>query len=216
MSINLISFITQYLTPEVIAKNLLCPRVGQVHGRKGHRRGGAGPSCRSFGRRLDAGRRSRKLFDAVKQQPPLALDNLAGLFGGLGSEGGPRQWDQYADVRARWVWSIRPSAMRPRSSRASVEARVRRCFGLLAPVVMGALGQKAAELDASGLAQLLASQKSNISGAAVGIFQMLGAPVSSARSAPAWPARRRPPPLGRSPPRPIAPLRRRPADGPSG
>ena len=163
MSINLISFITQYLTPEVIAKISFALGLDKSTAGKAIAAAVPGP-CRSLGRRLDAGRIAQAIRRCEAAAPARARQSGRPVRR-LGSEGGPRQWDQYADVRARWVWSIRPrrcggEVRGPRSRREFVAAR--------AP---GAGGDRRARSEGGRnstplrLAQLLTSQKSNISAA---------------------------------------------------
>ncbi len=173
MSINLISFITQYLTPEVIAK--ISFALGLDKSTAGKAIAAAVPGLLaglSGVASTPAG--SRKLFDAVKQQPPLALDNLAGLFGGSGAKA---VLDNGTNMLTSVLGGSGLSGLGDAVAKFAGLGRgaSSSLLGLLAPVVMGALGQKAAGLDASGLAQLLTSQKSNISAALPsGFSEMLG------------------------------------------
>ena len=166
MSVNLVSLASQYLTPDLIAK--IASALGLDRSLVGKAVTALMPSLLgSFANVASTQDGARKLASAVSQQSPNILDSLRlndlvarasrrSINGGmstlsslLGSSAVP--------ALAGAVGKFAGIGQGPSSS----------LIGMLAPAVLGLLGkQQAAQgLDASGLAQLLASQKSNISAA---------------------------------------------------
>jgi hypothetical protein len=190
MSLNIVSLISQYLTPDMIAKIAAALGVDQslagkavtaaIPGLLGGLTGVAGTQ-----------EGSQKLYQAVTQQHPGVLDNLAGLIGGS-------EKAALVEAGSRTLSSLFGSSAVSALGGAVAQyaglggAAGSSLLGLLAPVVMGTLGKQASagSLDAGGLASLLSSQKSNIAAAlpsgfasllgGTGLLSSLGANVSGA------------------------------------
>ncbi len=165
MSINLVSIITQFLTPDMIAK--IASAIGVDRSLVGKAVGAAVPGL--LGSLVNASSTqdgARKIFDSVSQQPAGVLDSLASMIGGPGQK-------TLVDNGTGLLSSLLGGSATPALAGAVGkfaglnEGASSSLLGMLAPVVMGTLGKQkaAAGLDASGMAQLLASQKSNISSA---------------------------------------------------
>jgi hypothetical protein len=175
MAINLVSLIMQFLTPQMtekiaaalgVDKSLIGKAVtAAVPGLLGSLTGVASTSDGS-----------RKLFQAVTQQDPNMLESLAGMLGGSGHQ------NLVSDGTSLLSSLLGGSATTALGGAIGKFAGLQPAassslLGILAPVVMGALGkQKAASaLDEAGLAGLLSSQKSNISAALpAGFSDLLG------------------------------------------
>jgi len=187
---NIVSLVTQLLTPDMIAK--IASALGVDSSLIGKAVGAAVPGIlgglTGVASTQDG---SRKLFDAVTQQHPGVLDSLAGMIGGAGQKA---LVDNGSSMLSSLLGGSATSALAGAVGKyAGLGGTASSSLlGLLAPVVIGALGkQKAASgLDASGLAQLLTSQKSNIAGAlpsgfadllgGTGLLNSLGSGVTSA------------------------------------
>jgi hypothetical protein len=107
-----------------------------------------------------------KLADVVRKQEPGMLSSLANV---IGEPGQKALIDQGASVLTSLLGGKTLSALTNAVGQyASVgNEGSKSLMGLLGPVVLGVLGQQQRDrgLDASGLANLLTSQKSNIAGA---------------------------------------------------
>jgi hypothetical protein len=165
MAVNLVKLISQFLTPDLIAT--IARALGLDTSVAGKALGAAVPGLLGglAGVASTPGG-SRKLFDAVSGQRPDTLEGLASALGGSGKDtliknGG----SMLSSLLGR---SAVPALAGAVSNYAGLgQGAGSSLLGLLAPVVMGVLGKQKATngLDASGLAQLLASQKDNISAA---------------------------------------------------
>lgn len=165
MNVNFVSLAQQFLTPELIAK--IASALGVDRSLIGKAVGALIPtllgSLASLSSTQDG---AKKLVHAIGQQDPGTLDSLAAAIGGSGQQaltdgginslnsllGGSTVRDvagalgKFAGIGQSPTWSL---------------------IGMLTPAILGLLGKQMQEedLDASGLAELLASQKSNISSA---------------------------------------------------
>lgn len=175
MSVNLVSVIMQFLSPDLMSK--LAASLGVDQSSVGKATNAAVPGLLATLAGVAATPEgSRKLFDTVSQQKPGMLDSLASMIGGAGQK-------TVADSGTNMLSSLLGgSALSGLAGAISKFAGLgggasSSLLGLLTPVVMGALGQQksAAGLDASGLAQMLTAQKANISAALPsGFADMLG------------------------------------------
>jgi hypothetical protein len=165
MAVNLVSVVTQFLTPDVIAKIASALGLDRMLVQKAI--GGAIPVVLSG----LAGVAStpggvRQLSNALAQQQPGMLDNLKNLIGGSGQKG-------FADAGTNMLSGLLggdtlTAVTQSVGSFANMsEGASKSLVGMLGPVVMGALGQqqRTAGLDAAGLASLLTSQKDQIASA---------------------------------------------------
>jgi hypothetical protein len=165
MSTNLVSLVSDFLTPGMVSK--ICSALGADSSFMGKAIGAAVPSLLG-GLVGTAGTPdgAQKLYQAVSQQPSSMLESLASTIGGseqasmvengtkaLTSLLGPAAVAGLGGALAKYSGLGGPAT-------SSV-------LGLLTPVVMGMLGKQvgAGSLTAGGLASLLTSQKSNISAA---------------------------------------------------
>jgi Bacterial protein of unknown function (DUF937) len=107
-----------------------------------------------------------KLNDVVRKQEPGMLLSLASVIGGSGQKA---LIDQGASVLTSLLGGKTLSALTGAVGQyAGIEDDgSKSLMGLLGPIVLGVLGQKRRDsgLDASGLANILTSQKSNVIGA---------------------------------------------------
>ncbi len=185
MSINIVSAVSQYLTPDMIAK--IASALGVDQSLAGKAISAAVPSLLgAISGVAGTPEGAQRLHQAVTQQQPGVLDSLAGMIGGSGQaslvESGTKALGSLLGPAAL---SGLGGALTRYSGLGSTASSS--LLGLLAPVVMGTLGKQvsAGALNASGLASLLASQKSNISAALPSGFtdmqatRMASQPVSS-------------------------------------
>jgi hypothetical protein len=193
MSLNIVSLISQFLTPDMIAK--IAASLGIDSSLAGKAVAAAIPSLLG-GLTGVAGTEqgAQKLFQTVAQQQPGVLDSLAGLIGGSGQA-------SLVETGTKTLSSLLgPSAVGALAGAVGKYAGLggtasSSLLGLLAPVVMGALGKQvsAGSLNAGGLTSLLTSQKSNITAAlpsgfadllgGTGLLNSLGANVAGAGQA---------------------------------
>jgi hypothetical protein len=165
MAVNLVSLVTQFLTPDVIAKIASALGLDRTLVQKAI--GGAIPAVLSG----LAGVAStpggvRQLSNALAQQQPGMLDNFKNLIGGPGQKG-------FADAGTSMLSGLLggdtlTAVTQSVGHFANIsEGASKSLLGVLGPVVMGALGQqqRTAGLDAAGLASLLSSQKDQIASA---------------------------------------------------
>ncbi len=163
MAFNIVSAVARYLTPEVVGKiatasglngsvaqsavNAAVPAILSVLTSVADKPGGA-----------------RKLADAVAEQPADMLTSLASKLTG------PAQMaSQGSSLLSSLLGSSMSGVLAATVSKflGIGEGPTQTVLGLLAPVVMGVLGgqQRAANLDANGLAGLLTGQKDQIADA---------------------------------------------------
>ena len=162
---NLVSLAMQYLTPDVI--NRIASALGVDKSAIGKAATAAVPGL--LGMFANAASRpdgARKLADAVGQQSAGILHSLASAIGGPGQQslvnGG------ISSLRSLLGSAAAPALAGALSKFTGMsQGSSSSLVGMLAPAVLGTLGDQQAEqnLDASGLARLLASQKGNISAA---------------------------------------------------
>jgi hypothetical protein len=165
MAVNLVSLVTQFLTPDVIAKIASALGIDRALAQKAV--GGAVPAILSG----LAGVAStpggvRQLSNVLAQQQPGMLDNLKNLVGDSGQKG-------FADAGTSMLSGLLggdtlAAVTQSVGNFANIgEGASKSLLGMLGPVVMGALGQqqRTAGLDATGLASLLTSQKDQIASA---------------------------------------------------
>ena len=107
-----------------------------------------------------------KLSDIVSKQEPGVLSSLASVIGGAGQKA---LVDQGGSLLASLLGGKSQSALTSALGQYSGigESGSKNLLGLLAPVVLGVLGQQQRQggLDAPGLANLLTSQKANVADA---------------------------------------------------
>jgi hypothetical protein len=107
-----------------------------------------------------------KLNDIVSKQEPGVLSSLASVIGGAGQKA---LVDQGGGLLASLLGGKSQSALTSALGQYSGigETGSKNLLGLLTPVVLGMLGQqqRSSGLDASGLANLLTSQKANVADA---------------------------------------------------
>lgn len=165
MPTNLISLVTQYLTPDVISR--IASAVGLDRNSTDQATAAVVPALLGgFNKVAATPDGARKLYDTVSKQSPGILDSLTGALGGssqktlagnglniLSSLFGGSTTQALANAVSRYAGTDQSSA----SS----------LLGILAPLVTGALAKETIgrKLDATGLSQMLSSQKGNIQAA---------------------------------------------------
>jgi hypothetical protein len=165
MATSLVSVVMQFLTPDMIAK--IASALGLDRSVAQKAIGGAVPAILSSLADVAATPGgARQLANMVTQQPAGSLESFKSLLGGSGqstlAETGSGMLSGLfgggaMDTMAQTIGKF-----------AGVgEGTGKSLLGMLAPVVLGALGQqqRSAGLDASGLASLLVSQKDQIAAA---------------------------------------------------
>jgi hypothetical protein len=165
MSTNLVSLVSEFLTPGMVSK--ICSALGADSSFMGKAIGAAVPSLLG-GLVGTAGTPdgAQKLYQAVSQQPSNTLESLASTIGGSGQasmvENGTKALTSLLGPAA--VAGLGGALAKYSGLGGPATSSV---LGLLTPVVMGMLGKQvgAGSLTAGGLASLLTSQKSNISAA---------------------------------------------------
>jgi len=165
MATNLVSVVMQFLTPDMVAK--IASALGLDRSVAQKAIGGAVPAILSSLADVAATPNgARQLTNMVTQQPPGSLESFKSLLGGSGQSA-------LAETGTSMLSSLfGGGAMDTMAQTIGKFAGVgegtgKSLLGMLAPVVLGALGQtqRSAGLDASGLASLLASQKDQIAAA---------------------------------------------------
>ena len=162
MPTNLISLAMQYLTPDMIGR--IASAFGIDRSVTEKFATAAVPALLGgFAKVAATPEGARKLYDAVSTQPPGMLDSIVGAIGGSGQKTleenglnmmsslfGGSMTQTLASTIARFA------GVSPGTSSSML--------GLLAPLVTGLLAKQTAagDLDATGLSQLLSSQKANI------------------------------------------------------
>ncbi len=172
---NLVSVVMQFLTPDMIAK--IASALGLDRNAAQKAIGGAVPALLSGV--ADAATTPggmRQLFNLLQQQSG-SLESLKGAIGGSGQKA-------LADAGSGMLsglfggGALDTMAQSIGKFAGINEGTTKSMLGMLAPVVLGALGQqqRTAGLDANGVASLLASQKDQIvSAIPSGLADQLGA-----------------------------------------
>lgn len=162
MSTNLVSNITQILNSNIIDR--VASALGIDRARVESAIKGGVPALLAALTSLVSTQRGASLLNsAIAQQQSGFLSNLAGMIGGTGQKA-------FVDAGSNALTSLLGGSTMSALTNAVGgysgvgESGAKSIMGLLGPVVMGALGQqqRASGLDASGLANLLMSQKDNI------------------------------------------------------
>lgn len=173
MSDNIASTISRFLTPELIGK--LASASGLDRGMAQRAVDASVPTILSgLTDLVSKPGGARQLADAVAEQPAGILSNLSNMLGSSA---------QLADKGAGLLSSLLGGGML--GTLASTvgrflgigEGSTRTLMGLLTPVILGVLGreQRAAGLEASGLARMLTTQKDQITaGMPSGLSDLLG------------------------------------------
>jgi hypothetical protein len=164
MSANLVSVVMQFLTPDMIAKIASALGLDRAVAQKAI--GGAIPALLTgLADVASTPEGTRQLTNTLAQQQPGALENLKNLIGSpdqtsLAETGASMLSGLFGrgpvDTMAQAIGKF--AGLGGDSSKS--------LLGMLAPVVLGALGQQQrAGVDARGIASLLASQKDQIAAA---------------------------------------------------
>jgi hypothetical protein len=165
MAINLVSLISQFVTPDMIGR--MASAMGMDANVAKKAVGGTIPALLA----ALAGVASKpggaqQLSSAVAQQPPSVIDNLMSAIGGSGQKA---VVDSGSSLLSTLVGGGAMNAIAGAIGKFAgiSEGTSRSLMGMLGPVVLGALGQqqRSAGLDANGLASLLTSQKDQIAAA---------------------------------------------------
>src|SRR5262245_43510336 len=162
MATNLVSLVMQFLTPDTIAKIASALGLDRAIAQKAI--SGAVPAILSglAGVASTPGG-ARQLSNAVSQQGPNLIDGLQGLIAGSGQKAFT---DSGANMLSGLLGGGTMDALTQSVGKfAGIgESASKPLLGMLAPIVVGALGQQQRNggLDASGLATLLTSQKEQI------------------------------------------------------
>src|SRR5262245_20348450 len=173
MPTNLVSLVMDFLTPDMVAK--IASLIGLDRGAVQKAIGAAVPGILAAlaGAATKPGGAS-KLFSAVSEQDPAMPANLANTPDGTGFKALAEQGSGL--LNSLLGGSTQSELARATGKFAGVsEGTSSQLLGLLGPIALGALRkqQVASGLDASGLANLLASQKDNISAALPPAFASL-------------------------------------------
>jgi hypothetical protein len=165
MTNNLVSLALNYLTPEMIAR--IASALGLDKAIAGKAVTAAVPALlKSFANVAATPDGARKLSGAISQQNSGILETLASSIGGAGQQ-------DIVNSGVNTLGSLLGSSAVPAVADALGKyvgmghGESKSLIGLLGPAVMGVIGkeQKAQGLDATGLANLLSAQKSNINAA---------------------------------------------------
>jgi hypothetical protein len=165
MAANLVSVVMQFLTPDMIAKIASALGLDRAVAQKAV--GGAVPALlASLADLASAPNGARQLSGVLSQQQPTSLESLKSLMEGSGQK-------TLAETGSSMLSGLfGGGAMDTMAQTIGKFAGVgegtgKSLLGMLGPVVLGALGQqqRSANLDASGLASLLGSQKNQIAAA---------------------------------------------------
>ena len=193
MAINLVSLVNQFLTPEMIGRiavalgldrNIVQAAIGAV----------VPTLLAGFSKTAAQSGGAQKLVDAARQQTG-TLGNFANMLGGGGQSSLAEKGSQMLSVLLGG--HDQNSLGQAVAKFAGVnQGAAGSLLGMLAPVVLGTIGQQRQQgrsLDASGISDLLASQKDNIAAAlppgfsnllgGTGLLDALGGATQSARAA---------------------------------
>jgi len=165
MAINLVSLVNQFLTPEMIGRiavalgldrNIVQAAIGAV----------VPTLLAGFSKTAAQSGGAQKLVDAARQQTG-TLGNFANMLGGGGQSSLAEKGSQMLSVLLGG--HDQNSLGQAVAKFAGVnQGAAGSLLGMLAPVVLGTIGQQRQQgrsLDASGISDLLASQKDNIAAA---------------------------------------------------
>ena len=173
MATNLVSLVMDVLTPDIIAR--IAAALGLDRGAAQKAIGAAVPALlAAFAGSAAKPGGAGRLFDAVNQQGSGVLTNLAKTLDGSGPTAlAERGSGLLASLLGGSTQSELANAVGKFAGIS--EGKGASLLGILGPIAMGALRkqQTASGLDASGLANLLASQGSNISAALPSAFANL-------------------------------------------
>jgi hypothetical protein len=162
---NIVSLAMQYLTPDVI--NRIASALGVDKTAIGKAATAAVPGLLGmFANAASTRDGATKLANTVGQQSAGVLDSLASTIGGPGQQSLVNSG--ISSLSLLLGGSAAPALASALSKFTGIsQASSSSLIGMLAPAVLGTLGDQQAEqgLDASGLARLLAAQKDNIAGA---------------------------------------------------
>ncbi|WP_378948411.1 DUF937 domain-containing protein [Mesorhizobium sp. ANAO-SY3R2] len=165
MPTNLISLAMQYLTPDLISR--IASGFGIDRGVAEKFAAAAVPALLGgFAKVAATPEGARKLYDTVTKQPPGMLDSIAGAIGGSSQK--TLEENGLNIVSSLFGGSMTQTLASTISRFAGVSPGASSSMlGLLAPLVTGMLAKQATagNLDATGLSQLLGSQKANIQAA---------------------------------------------------
>ena len=159
---NLVSSVTKILTPELLRRIALGLGLDKAVVEKAVSAGIPGLLAALTSLVAKPGG-AEKLSDAVTQEQPGILTNIANVLGGTGQGA---LIDNGVNTLSSLLGGGTTSALTGAVGRfAGVDKRKSNdLMGVLGPLLMGVLGQqkRASRLNASGLAQLIGSQKDNI------------------------------------------------------
>ena len=162
MPTNLVSSVTKILTPDLLRRIALGLGLDKAIVEKAVMAGIPGLLAALASLVAKPGG-AEKLSDAVAQEQPGILTNIANVLGGTGQGA---LIDNGVNTLSSLLGGSTTSALTNAVGRfANVDKRESNdLMGVLGPLLMGALGQqkRASGLNASGLAQLITSQKDNI------------------------------------------------------
>jgi hypothetical protein len=162
MATNLVSEIVKVLSPSVVSSIASVLRLNPASLDKAI--GGAVPALlAALISSLSKPKGAAKLADAVAKQPPDVLSSLASAIGGAGQNA---LVEQGASALSALLGSKTSAALGDAVGKFSGLSGdgAKGLMGLLGPVALGVLGQEQRDqgLNASGLADLLTAQQSNI------------------------------------------------------
>ena len=162
MATNFISNITQVLSSDLVARIASSLGLDKTLAEKALQAGVPGLLA-ALTSLVSKPAGAKALSDAIAQQQPGVLSSLASMIGGSAQKS---LIDTGASTLTSLLGGTTTSALTNAVSQyAGIgDSGSKSLMGLLAPVVMGVLGQqqRTSGLDATGLARLLASQKDNI------------------------------------------------------
>jgi len=165
MSVNLVSLVSEYLTPDLISR--IGTGLGLDRSLVGRAAIALGPAILgSLSHAASTPEGARKLANTVSQQSPSILDTLASMIGGAGQQTLVKDG---INTLGSLLGGSAVSALAGAVGRLTgiPQGAGSSLIGIMTPAVLGLLGKQQAVqgLDASGLAQLLAAQKDNIAAA---------------------------------------------------
>src|SRR5215468_10088055 len=192
MAVNLVSLITQFLTPDMIGRIASALGLDRTNTQTAIAAAVPGLLAGLSGVAAQPGG-AQKLIEAVRQQTG-ALGSFANMIGAAGQssliEKGSQILSSLLGGRDQTALAGAVGKYAGLGQNASGSL-----LGVLAPIVMGTIGQQQGtrSLDANGIANLLASQKDNIAAAlpagfsnllgGTGLLDALGGATQAARAA---------------------------------